>query len=261
MKQQNLEQQCVAALSADPPPTLDQMLTLVAELEAGIVEADTNAEVAAKKFLDPVESPDIHAARDVAESAQARAARLLTLLPRLQGRAREIKSEEDRREWTIDFQLAAEKRNLLAKELAATYPRVVGQLVDLFNKLAANDAELSQLHGSRPSGAKGFLRNAELTARGLEAFSRDQPSLTRELRLPDWVESAKLAWPARAVPASVLLSEAVSSIHDPRRHSGDWHEVLKEDNARRIAEEQRRIADEQQHAEESRRAYERSLPR
>lgn len=160
-----------------------------------------------------------------------------------------------------DLRALAEERNALAKELRENYPTVVARLVSLFARIAANDAALSALHGSRPSGAKGYLLGAELIARGLDDFSRDQPSITRELRLPDWAESNKLLWPPPAVPAAVLLAEMVSQIHDPRRHSADWFAAQQADIARRKAEEQQRIEQEAALTEENRREYERSLPR
>jgi hypothetical protein len=93
-------------------------------------------------------------------------------------------------------------------------------------------------HGSRPSGAKGFLLGAELIARNLPDFSRDQPSLVRELTILGWAESDKVVWPPRALPASVMVADAVAAVYDPRRHSADWYKALNEDSERRVAEEQ-----------------------
>ncbi len=255
----SLEQKIVAALTAEPPPALDRLLTLVAETEAVIIEADNSAEIARTEFFDPVLTPDIHEARDRMESTQHAAERLRTLLPRLQDKAREVEHEADRQEWEIDFGLLADERNALAKELRQLYPNAVAQLVSWFSRAADLDRRLSQLHQTRPPGCKGTLLGAELVARNLTEFSRDTPSLTRELRLPDWQDN-KLAWPAREVPASVLLAESMST-SDPRRHSANWFEVLHEDNARRIAEEQQRIAEEQRRSERAKHEYERTLPR
>ena len=264
MTKQTLEQKCVAALTVEPAPSLAEMLTLVAELEAAIIEADLATVTAQTALLDPIASPDYRAAKAAVELTEFVGDRLRSLHPKLSGRASEISVEEDRAEWRIDFASAAEKRNGLSAELRQLYPKVVSQLVDLFNRIAANDRKLSQLHQSRPSGAKGQLLGAELTARGLTGFTRDQPSILGRdrLQLPDWTDSSRMAWPAPQTPASVLLSESIAATHDdPRRHSADWHEVLKEDGARRVAEEQQRVEQEAAHVAEDKAAYERSLPR
>lgn len=260
-KQQTLEQQVVAALTAEPPPALDQLLTLIAETESAIITAENEASLAREQFLDPIATPDANAGRAKLESKQFISARLRTLLPKLQERAHAVQAEENRKAWQVDFARCADQRNQLAKELAQTYPNVVSQLVSLFSRIRANDAALSDLHGSRPDGAKGTLLGVELTARNLSEFNRDQPSLTRDLRLPEWQESCRLAWPPRETPASVLLSESIASQGDPRRHSSQWFEALAEDTARRKLEEQQRVEQEQRHTAEERAVYERSLPR
>jgi len=194
------------------------------------------------------------------ESAQDAAARLRSLLPRLESRAREAEHAVARQNWQARAVQYEAARDALAKELRDLYP-VVPRLADLFGRIAANDRELSQLHQSRPSGAKGTLLSAELVARGLTEFSRDQPSLTRDLVLPDFVESCKALWPPRVVPAAVLLAETVATIHDGRRYSSAWPEMLKQENAKRVAEEQQRIEEQRRSDAEAKRDYERSLPR
>ena len=82
------------------------------------------------------------------------------------------------------------------RSLGEVYPGAVAKLVDLFTRVAANDAQLSRLHQARPSGAGLHLAGAELVARGLESFlCRDELSITKELQLPDWTYSAKMSWP------------------------------------------------------------------
>ena len=260
MKTQTLEQRVVASLTADDPPKLDQLLTLIADVEAAIIEADNTAEIARAEFFDPIQTPDIHTARDRMEATQFVAERLRSLLPRIQQKAREAECEADRQEWLIDFAALAEQRNALAKELRELYPRVEAQLVSLFARIAANDSALSAVHGSRPDGAKGFLLGAEQVARGLDAFTRDEPSITRELQIPSWTKSCRLSWPARELPAAVMLAEAMPT-SDPRRHSDHWFEALKEDSDRRRAEEANRIAAEDARQQAAKREYEKSLPR
>ncbi len=91
-----LEKRAVAALTAEAV-TAAALAQLIAETEAAIITADNTAEAARTAFYDPVASPDIHTARDAMESTQFAAARLHSLLPRLQEKARKVEAEEDRR--------------------------------------------------------------------------------------------------------------------------------------------------------------------
>ena len=154
----------------------------------------------------------------------------------------------------------AEERNALAAELRQTYPATVAALVSLFARIADLDRRLSALHQSRPSGAKGQLLSAELKARELSEFSRDEPSISRELKLPSWTASNKLAWPPPARPLGVVLAEAMSGDADPR-YSAHWREALREETDRRIADEQRRIADKAARTTQEKRDYESWLTR
>jgi hypothetical protein len=63
------------------------------------------------------------------------------------------------------------------------------------------------------------LREVELVARNLQNFTREQPSITNELRLPDWDQPAKLAWPPPQTPIAVLAVHGamdVSASHTER---------------------------------------------
>jgi len=255
-----LEKQIVTALTTDPRPPLDQLLTLVAATEAAIIEAHNAAEIAREKFYDPVASPDVHTAREAMELAQASADRLRNLLSRLQAKAREAEHEANRQAWEVNFSLLAEERNSLAAEMRQTYPAAVATLVSLFTRDADLDRRISALHQSRPSGAKGQLLSAELKARELSEFTRDEPPISRELKLPSWTESNKLAWPPPARPIGVVVAEAMSGDADPKC-SANWREALREETDRRIADEQRRIADEAARTAREKQEYEAWLTR
>jgi hypothetical protein len=74
------------------------------------------------------------------------------------------------------------------------------------------------------------LRGVELTARGLRSFSVSQPSLTRDLRLPNWEESSIMAWPLPQRIDPVLLVPV--QLADPRLCTDRWWEVKAEEQAR-----------------------------
>ncbi len=240
---------------------LDQLLTLIADTEAGIAAADAAAEAARQAFLDPIQTPDVNARRARVEAVEFTADRLRSLLPRLQDRYRDLAAADARAEWQVRFEALQAERDKLAEELRATYSPAVTRIADVLGRVADLDRRLSQLHGSRPSGAKGQLLGAELVACNLTDFTRDEPSITRELKLPSWTESNRLIWPPPTTPASVMVAGSVAAVHDPRRYSADWREAPREETDRRVAEEEKRIADEAARVTEDKAVYERSLPR
>jgi hypothetical protein len=214
-----------------------------------------HAETARAKFLDPIETPDVNQARAAVEATQFAADPLRTLLPRLQERYQQTDAAEQLARWRVDYDKFKIRRDVLAAELREVYPATICALVNLFARIGEFDAELSALHQRRPSGTKGL----ELEARGLEEYSRDQPSVARELKLPGWSASNKLVWPPRSTPVAVLVAE--SMVLRDAHYSADWHEAQKADIAKRVAEENAQFEAEAALQEENKRAYERSLPR
>jgi hypothetical protein len=258
----SLEQKVVSALTADENPPLAELLTLIADTEAGIADADAAAEIARQDFLDPIQTPDINAGRARVEAVEFTGDRLRSLLPRLRDKARAVEAEADRAQWKARCEALERERDSLADEMRATYQPAVTKIADLFARAADLDHRLSELHGSRPSGSKGFLLSTELVARNLTEFSRDEPSISRTLALPDWQDSAKLLWPPRETPTAVLIADSIAAAHaDPRRHSSDWAAALAEETAARQAEEEKRIEAEAASSERERRDYERFLSR
>lgn len=262
-KQPTLEQTIVAALS-DDNASAAALADLIATTESGIVEADAAFAAAQQALADPVQTPDIRAGQARVEAVEFVADRLRSLLPRLEDRYRELANAEARAEWSAKVAALERERDQLADELRATYQPATTKIADVLGRAADLDHRLSELHQSRPSGCKGILLGVELVARGLDSdsFTRDTPSLTKELRIPDWQDSAKLLWPPHETPASVLLADSIAAAHDdPRRHSADWHEVLAEETAARQAEEAKRIEAEAAHTAQEKRNYEEWLTR
>ena len=52
---------------------------------------------------------------------------------------------------------------------------------------------------SAPAGESRRLASAKLLARDMESFSIAKPSIVKELRLPDFAHSDRMAWPPRRV--------------------------------------------------------------
>jgi hypothetical protein len=109
----------------------------------------------------------------------------------------------------------------LAAEFREIYTEFEARVVDLLIRMTANDAEISDLHIARAAGVKLHLLGAELVARGLESFTRDVPSITKELKLPAFEPGQPPAWPRRAQLHSTWFGPMP---HNPR-FSARWGEV------------------------------------
>jgi predicted transcriptional regulator len=232
-----LEQEIVAAL-ADADINFTDLSALIERTEAAIAEADQAAETARGTALDPALSPDAKSAREAMVAAEFDRDRLHTLLPRLQERLLQVQAAEYAARWQADFEQVEGQRNELAQECAATYPRIVAQLVDLFERIEAADKEVSRINGSAPSGEHRRLRQVELVARDLKGFTRGEPSITNELSLPDWDQPTKLVWPPPQVPLAVQV--AASMIQRP--HPGANWASEREERTAALRAEQERVA-------------------
>jgi hypothetical protein len=93
--------------------------------------------------------------------------------------------------------------------------RFIGQcrskLVDVLTRKKACDVEVSRINASAPAGVAPRLREVELVARNIQNFTRDQPSITNELQLPDWDQPAKLAWPPPQTPLASLAVQGMAA--------------------------------------------------
>jgi hypothetical protein len=182
-KQTTLEQRIGAVLTDDYTKS-SVIAALVAETETAIVVADENAKLEQERVFDPLASPDPKAAREAMQAAEFMQTWLRSALLRLQRRLRETQERERRAKWYAEYDALKSKRDALAAEFREVYPEFEARVVDLLIRMAANDAEISDLHLARSAGVKLHLLGAELVARGLEQFTRDMPSITKELKLP-----------------------------------------------------------------------------
>jgi hypothetical protein len=233
MKPASLETRITAALTKKIKAA--DIAALVQETESAIAEADASAESERAKALDPVASPDAAAARHAVEAAGFARDRLRNVLPRLQERLRKVEDAEYLAQWRAHYEVLKKERDALAAELQEVYRPWVAKAVDLFSRITANDAELAQLHQARPSGVSLHLDNAELTARGLEQFTRDEPSIITELKLPDWADSARMAWPLPRIFDQSMFEPVP---YDPR-YSPNWGLVQEEERRQSREREER----------------------
>ena len=224
-----LEQRIASVLSSDA--TSDVIAILITEVETAIVAADKAAEEEREKALDPLASPNAAKARAAMEDAVFMRDRLRTVLPRLQARLTDVQAAEYAARWEPDFEGVQARRDKLAQEYAATYPKLVAQLVDLFGRAQAVDKEISRINGSAPTGEHRRLLGVELTARDLECFTTANPSIALAVQLPDFERSAVLAWPPPT--PSLAAHVAASMIHRPHPGGDWWQESAERACARR----------------------------
>ena len=213
-----LEQRIGAALTDDNSES-SLIAALITETETAVVAADEKAKLEQERVFDPLASPDPKAARETMQAAEFVQTWLRSALLRLRQRLRETQEREDRARWYADYQACKLKRDALAAEFREVYNELEAKVVDLLVRMAANNAEISNLHGARPSGVKLHLLEAELVARGLERFTTDVPSITKELKLPAFEPGRPPAWPRRAQSHASWFAPMP---HDPRFSSCWW---------------------------------------
>ena len=201
---------------------------LVQEVETAIAKAEADAIAERKKALDVVASPDAAAARHAVETAEFALGRLLNVLPRLKVRLEDIEAKEYSGRWRRRYEVVKETRDALAAELRETYP-LAKRLADLFSRIASNNEEISALHLARPSGVSLHLRDAELEARGVESYSREIPSIQKELRLPGFEPLQEALWPPSQRSDLSWLGTATGG--DARLHTNEWWQVGEEQAA------------------------------
>jgi hypothetical protein len=231
-----LEERIATALSSDIAS--DVVAILIAEVETAIVAADKAAEMEREKALDPLASPDAAKARASMEDAGFIRDRLRNVLPRLQARLTELHAAEYAARWEPDFEQVQAQRDELAQGYAELYPKLAGQLVDLFERIEAVDKEVSRVNGSAPEGEHRRLRQTELVARGFDNFSRVDPPITKAVQLPDWANSEKMVWPP---PKPSLAVQVATSMTYGSQPGANWWQESK-DRAQAMRAEQERVA-------------------
>jgi hypothetical protein len=140
------------------------------------------------------------------ESASLMVGRLQTLHSRLKRRHDEVVQAELLAESRRQRAALVSERKELVGEVVHKFPKHVDGLVDLCTRIKALDAKLSGLQ----------LDGVELTARKMDRFTRNAPSLLKEMLLFDL--HGKQVWP----PVQRRdVSQFIPTITDIA-HSPDW---------------------------------------
>jgi hypothetical protein len=169
------------AASADFAP-------LIKEVEAAVVSAESRAQNARARALDPaLSAADATAARREMEDASFQRDRYQEAVTRLDERHREVKADEEQACQQLAYDAAMVERDKLAKELAQTYPALAAQLAQLMSRIDANDHTIERINRKALPLRMESLVGAELIARDLRSFldgAHNIPRLTEQLRLP-----------------------------------------------------------------------------
>ena len=134
------------------------------------------------------------------------------------------------------------------------------RFIDFAHRTAAVDDECARFNDAALAGDHRRLLGVELTARKLESFSGYEPSIIEAVKLPDWTNSGRLAWPLPKIPLSVAVAQAMAPPCDAR-FGANWAGAREQDMARRAETEARWAKEEEARQAESRRAYEATLRR
>jgi hypothetical protein len=255
-KQPTLEQKIAAAL-ADAGIASADVAGLLSETEDGIIQADQAAATERERAHDPAQSPDPASAYQAMQTAGFVAERLRTLKPRLQQRLCEAEAAEARARWAIEY----ERVNTMVENAAckfAEYPDLAARLFAIFRDAEAVDQEVAVINSTAPPGEHRRLRQTELVARGLEAFSRNVPAISKTVQLCGWADSERLIWPPPQSSLAVMVAMSMAPPHNPR-FTADWGAEVEKDNARRAETEASWAAQEATRQAESKRDYEASL--
>jgi hypothetical protein len=213
MKNEDLEQRSVAALSNDGA-SVTELAELIREVETAFAAACATAEEARRQGVNPLLSPDPVLARERVKAAEFAHDRMGSLLSQLETRHRRVAAAEHKASWEADYERVKAERDRLAAELATTYPQVVATLVNLLARVAECQKECGRVAETAASGEPRRLLGPELHAKRLTSFTRDMPSFTRDLRLPNWERPATAAWPPRRTREVLTFAPA----HSP----ADW---------------------------------------
>jgi len=118
----------IAAAFVDDVKSPD-LAALIAETEAAITDADTNAKAERIKGLDMLASPDADNARQAMQAAEFARDRLQAALPRLQDRHCEVVAAEEFALWLPRHEAVKARRDALAAELRDLYVPFIDEAI------------------------------------------------------------------------------------------------------------------------------------
>jgi hypothetical protein len=226
MSTPSLEERIATALVDDIKSP--DVAALIAETEAAIREADTNAKAERIKGLDLLASPDADNARQAMQAAEFARDRLQAALPRLEKRYCEVVAAEEFSTWLPLHEAAKMRRDALSSKLRDRYIPFVNEFLPLLLEIEEADREVRRVNEAAPrDGAIGTrLHSVEEEARGPETCGANMLSIIKHLKLPSWEPSSVPVWPPYRPIDPALIAPVAGG--DPRLYTGDWWQVGQE---------------------------------
>jgi hypothetical protein len=251
----SLEKRVVTVLTGNGNlPSAAELQELISDTELSVQSNLAGAEAARVESLDLVQCRDPSEANQRIATAKLTADRLSTSLPKLHDKLSEALAAEQCDRWWNDYKHVKEKLDA-AVEAHKEYPNLVQAIADIFTLAAEVDREVSRLNGSAPPGVDRRLRGVELTARGMMAFSRENPSLASVTVLPNYEQSARTLWPTRSSGAMAaefsqgmvmaphpganwsrpeVQAQKREEIDRNQKHQADWYSAASADQEDRL---------------------------
>jgi hypothetical protein len=208
----NLENRIATALTlTDDEATSNAIGAAIAECEAAIANAEQVAALTRERALDPL-TRDAGVERAHMAEASFTVERLRAALPKLQARLEAVQRIEQKAAWVKDYDEIATKVDACAEEMKATYCAFAPKMIAILIRARELDKEVRRVRDAKPPLPTGEpddgrdLHAVELVARG---FSGVTLSLDRDLKLPEFWDHEKLAWPPYEHPFGAHVADAV----------------------------------------------------
>jgi hypothetical protein len=263
---QSIDKKIAAALSAATHEAAD-LGALITEVEGVIGSVTAEMTHSSAQMLDPM-NQDFEASRIRVEKAKVMLARFEVSLPKLKALHAAALAAERLAKWNADLAALQITRDALADRFRTRYCEVVGELVDIFDEMAALDQQVDELNGrAHAAGSRQRMRSTEACARGIDGFTAGTKSILEEIKLPGFglgSGEVKAVWPRPKVPWNIAYAASMAAMMQPRLdpqlqaeveaeggfEGGGYERVMK----RRQREESERVAEFYRKREEGREA-------
>ena len=226
-KNPSLSQQIKEAKANASTVSSAEVATIISNIESAI--SDESSRIDRDRALE-ISDADVATTTRTWSEAEVRRGQYRLALPEMQAIFRSAALREYAAEWNAKYEKVQAIRDEAAEKYAEV-PELMQKLVDLFKLAKSVDRQCSDVNGSAPDGEYKRLVGPELLARGLQAYSQNEPSIAKVTTLPALPDTSRLAWPPQA-PAFMPFGPGVYDVAT----SADWGKVA---DMRRAAENAR----------------------
>lgn len=233
-----LPERIALALAGNGTPiTAEALSSLFDQVADALLDAEVALAQAEAKAFDPTV---LDAGTETLQAARHHRDRLAAAVQALRTKHQQVTAQERKVAWNRDADVAEQKRDDLTEEFAQTYPELVSQLIELFQRVRVMDQETERINGEAPNS-----EGRRLLPVGVRP---DLLTLTKLLGL-----SGQVVWPPPAPPLALQMTMPV--VPHPGSH---WFEAIQQRDQERHVEAQRVAAyyQNQQEQREQREAAE-----